>query len=367
MSSPMRFAMIGAGGVANSHLDAFTRRPDRARLVAACDVNAAAAAAFAQRAPNARDVAVHTDYKAVLRDRSKFDAAVVTLPHYLHFPVAREFVEAGIPVLVEKPLVVTLDEMRRLRDLAAARRVPVMAGQTRRFDRNAIWVRRWVDGDPRHFGPLRSFDLTGWQNVYSYTGGPRNAGHWIFDGKRAGGGVVQAVGVHRIDLVRFVAGTDFAEVTARGRFDPPFHDGAESSATVLMTTIGGATGVMHLSYLAPRCPYGEAMTLFGEHGTVLEHAASHGDYLGAYRVATASGRETTTWAHQYEDFRPVPERDVTGLDADPFVNQLVAFCDAVWSGAAPPSDVRENFNTIATIQAIYDSFRSGKSEKVATS
>ena len=84
------------------------------------------------------------------------------------------------------------------------------------------------------------------------------------------------------------------------------------------------------------------------------------DSLGSMNTADAE------WPHQYEDFRPVPERDVSGFDASPFVNQLVAFADAIERGAEPPSSVRENVNTVATLHAIRQSMRSGKAEKVAT-
>lgn len=363
---PIRFAMIGAGGISRHHRAGFLAAPELARLVAACDASSEVAAAFATSLPY--PVRVVTDYRALL-DPGQIDAAIVALPHHLHFPVARAFVEAGIAVLVEKPLTCTLDETRRLRDLAAERGVPVVAGQMRRFNREAVWLNRWVADPARPFGDLRSFDIHSWQNILGYYHGvlglPRGGDHWLSDGKRAGGGVVISLAVHQLDLVRFVTGLDYAEVMAHGRFDPPFYNGAESSAVVLLRMENGAAGVLHANYLTPRTPYNEAMHLFGERGTIVQHAETIGQYHGPFRFASAAGREVTAWGQQYEGLETVPADEVSDLDEDPFVNQLKAFALALHEGGKPTNHVDENFNTMACVAAIGESLRSGKPEMVA--
>ncbi|MDQ3856526.1 MAG: Gfo/Idh/MocA family oxidoreductase, partial [Chloroflexota bacterium] len=266
---PVRFGLVGTGGVANLHLPAFRAQPEVARLVAVADVRPEAARAYADKLPP--PVGTFSDYRAMV-DPTLIDAAIIALPHHLHFPVAKDFLEAGIPTLVEKPLTCTLDETRQLREIAAARGVPLVVGQMRRFNPDAVWLHRWVRDDPQNFGELHSFDLHSWQNVLGYINPSQGSGHWILDAKRAGGGVVISLAVHQLDLVRFITGLDFAEVTARGRFDPPFYNGAESSASVLFTLSNGASGVLHASYTAPRVPYSEGMSLFGEYGTIIQHA-----------------------------------------------------------------------------------------------
>ncbi len=107
--------------------------------------------------------------------------------------MAMSCLTAGVPVLVEKPLVNTLDELRTLR--AAAGTLPVVAGQMRRFERDAIWTRDWMS--PENFGTLRSFDIQSWQNIHAYikrVGGD----HWLLDGALAGGGVVISLAIHQL-------------------------------------------------------------------------------------------------------------------------------------------------------------------------
>lgn len=363
---PIRFAIVGAGGISRHHRAGFLAAPELASLAAVCDARLESATAFAASLPS--PVRVVADYRALL-DPARIDAAIVALPHHLHFPVARAFVEAGVAVLVEKPLTCTLDETRRLRDLAAERGVPVVAGQMRRFNREAVWLQRWVAASPDHFGDLRSFDIHSWQNIHGYYRGvlglPPGGDHWLSDGKRAGGGVVISLAVHQLDLVRFITGLDYAEVMAHGRFDPPFYNGAESSAVALLRMGNGAAGVLHANYLTPRTPYNEAMHLFGKGGTIVQHAESIGQYHGRFRYASAAGREVTAWGQQYEDLGTVPATEVADLDEDPFVNQLTAFASALREGSKPANHVDENFNTMACIAAIGDSLRSGRPEPVA--
>jgi predicted dehydrogenase len=363
---PVRFGLIGAGGISRRHRDGFVARPDLARLVAVCDARPEVAQTFADSLPEPADV--YTDHRRLL-ESGTIDAAIVALPHFLHASVATDVVETGIPVLVEKPLTCTLDETRKLRDLAAARGVSVVAGQMRRFNREAVWLRRWLDADPRHFGALRSFDIHSWQNLVGYLVGvlglPPGGDHWLLDGKRAGGGVVISLAVHQLDLVRFVTGHDYAEVMAHGRFDAPFYNGAESSAVVLLRMDNGAAGALHANYLTPRTPYNEAMHLFGEHGTIVQHADAIGQYHGPLRFASAVPGGMTTWAQMYESLVLVPAHEVADLDDDPFVNQLAAFALALHEGRKPANHVDDNFNTMACVQAITDSLRSGKPAPVA--
>lgn len=366
LARPLRFAIIGAGGIGRHHKTALLALPELARLVAVCDARESVAATFALGFPE--PVEVVADHRLLL-DRGTIDAAIIALPHFLHFPVAKDFVEAGIPVLVEKPLTCTLDETRSLRDLSNRFGVPVVAGQMRRFNREAVWLRQWLERSPAEFGEVRSFDIHSWQNLLGYLHGnlqiSAGGDHWLLDGKRAGGGVAISLAIHQIDLVRFVTGLNYTEVMAYGRFDAPFYNGAESSAVVLLRLENSAAGALHANYLTSRTPYNEAMHLFGDHGAIVQHADTIGQYHGPLRFASDGGQAATAWSEMYEDFAEVPASEIADLDENPFVNQLSAFVGSLCSGDEPANSVRENFNTMACIDAIHTSLQSGKPVLVA--
>ena len=58
----------------------------------------------------------------------KVDAVSIVVPTSLHFDVAQPFLEAGIATLLEKPIAATVDEARRLVDIAAQNDAPFLIG-----------------------------------------------------------------------------------------------------------------------------------------------------------------------------------------------------------------------------------------------
>lgn len=351
-STPLSIALIGAGGISRAHTKAFPLFPDRIKLIAVADNFVASAQALA--AEYGPDVAAFADHRELLA-KARPDAVVITLPHFLHHPIAKDFLAAGIPVLVEKPITNTGAELHDLHALATTQKLVLMAGQMRRFSPAVRHVKKWLDASPENFGQLRSFDVVVQVNVDAYTGG--KTGHWILDGPKAGGGVITSFGIHRVDLVRLFGGADFAEVTAIGRFDAPFLNGAESQASVLFRMTNGANGTLHANGRAPRTGYMDSFTLHGTHGSIMEVA-------GPLRYATTTGAVTNQWGHQHEGWVDAPDSSDPRDDA--FVQQLLAFADAVQSGRPPVANtVPENFNTIACMDAIAESLRTGKTVPVA--
>jgi predicted dehydrogenase len=115
MTGQLRVAVVGAGTWGKQHARIFSRRPDT-NLVAICGRDpgrtAARAAEFA--------TTPFTDLAAMLAE-AKPDLVTVCLPNEGHFEATLALIEAGVPLLVEKPLVFHLDEADRLLAAAAER------------------------------------------------------------------------------------------------------------------------------------------------------------------------------------------------------------------------------------------------------
>jgi predicted dehydrogenase len=113
----IRTAVIGAGYMGRFHAGKFAAS-DAAELVAVIDADAS-------RATHG------TDYKPWL---GKIDAAVVAVPTQQHFAVVRDCLEAGVHVLVEKPIATTLAEADGLLELAAKKSLVLQVGHLQRFN-----------------------------------------------------------------------------------------------------------------------------------------------------------------------------------------------------------------------------------------
>ncbi|HKI01242.1 MAG TPA: NAD-dependent epimerase/dehydratase family protein [Thermoanaerobaculia bacterium] len=115
----LRAALVGAGYVASFHRDILAEMPD-VELVAVCDSDPERARAAARRWSVPHAVASAGELAAL-----GVDVAHVLVPPDLHVPVARSLLEAGIGVLIEKPLALSSAEGRELQSLADRRGLPL--------------------------------------------------------------------------------------------------------------------------------------------------------------------------------------------------------------------------------------------------
>ena len=362
MSKPLRILLIGCGGIRKAHLPTFDALPDQFELAGASDPSPHARAGMAEHLETRGGAPVFEDHRQALDALAgTIDGAIILTPHFLHYPQARDCLEAGVPVLVEKPVANNLAEAQALLALSQSTGVPLMAGQTRRFDPKNIWLRHWLREDPSRFGALRTFEMSGWQSIDAWiaTKEDPNADFWILDKERAGGGVVVSLLVHALDLLRFLFDEDYVEVSARGRFDPPFKNGAESSCTALLTTASGATGTLHGNYLARKTPYCEAFKFFGENGCIGEHPGSIGSYSGPAYHGSTGGKPADSWNFQFENINPVPDTLAPGVHESSFTNMHLEFAAAIREKREPACSIRQNLNTMAVIEAIYRSMQAG--------
>jgi predicted dehydrogenase len=121
-----------------------------------------------------------------------FDLVVVAAPNRVHVPLARAAIEAGIPVVVDKPLATSAAEARELVALAAEQGVLLTVFQNRRWDGDFLTLRRLLDDDA--LGLVHSFEsrFERWR--------PEVGPGWRERGEpEEGGGVLLDLGSHLVD------------------------------------------------------------------------------------------------------------------------------------------------------------------------
>lgn len=122
----LKCAVVGVGYLGKFHAQKYATLPD-CDLVAVVDSNPDNAKAIAAQ----HNTQAITDYQELL---GKVDAVSVVTPTSLHFEVARDFLESGVHVLVEKPITVTLEEADELNRIAEAKNLRLMVGHLERFN-----------------------------------------------------------------------------------------------------------------------------------------------------------------------------------------------------------------------------------------
>ncbi|SDZ57280.1 Gfo/Idh/MocA family protein [Pseudomonas sp. NFIX28] len=127
MDSPLRIALIGAGNMGQQHYQ-HLKTLTEARLCAVADPGPQAAGIA-----DGWQVPYYPEYRRML-EQARPDAVIVANPNNLHVSTALDCLAAGVPVLLEKPVGVQLEEARELVAAVKASGVPVLVGHHRRHN-----------------------------------------------------------------------------------------------------------------------------------------------------------------------------------------------------------------------------------------
>src|SRR4051794_27188937 len=227
-------AVIGCGDVSVVHLRAIENLAG-VDLVGVCDTDPARAEAAAQR----YGVPAFTGHRELL-DAVRPEVAHVCTPHHQHAPVAIDCLDAGVAVLVEKPVAHTVAEADRL--IAAAREHPgVKAGicLQNRYNATARAARRLI-GSGELGSVLGGTATVLWHRDPEYY---RNR-PWRGRRQESGGGVLINQAIHTLDLMEWLLG-DVVQVRGHsGRYALDGVIDVEDTAHALLAHAGGARSVV---------------------------------------------------------------------------------------------------------------------------
>ena len=220
-AAPLRAGVAGAGVMGRNHARVLAELKDF-ELVAVLDPDEAAARATAE-AWGATPVATVEAFIG-----AGLDCAVIATPNRTHADLGVALLEAGVHVLVEKPIAATVDDARRMIDAAAAHGRVLMVGQVERFNPAVETVRKAIENDD-----IISIQVT--------RVGP-------FPPRMGEVGVVIDLAVHDIDIIRHLTGSEIVEVQpqlARTRAD------REDTALLQFRTDSGVIAHITTNWVTP--------------------------------------------------------------------------------------------------------------------
>ncbi|WP_254862772.1 Gfo/Idh/MocA family protein [Halovivax gelatinilyticus] len=154
--------------------------------------------ALARRADELGFDRIATDWTDVVSD---VDVFYNLGPNYLHAEPSIAALDAGTPVLCEKPLAHTLDDAEAMEAAAASAAVPACCGFTYRFVPAIGLAKALIDDS--ELGELREFRA---RYLQDWLVDPDAPWSWRLDGDLAGSGALGDLGSHLVDLLRFLAG-----------------------------------------------------------------------------------------------------------------------------------------------------------------
>lgn len=322
-----RVGLVGAGGIGRAHAQALGDL-QTASLAGVCDVDAAAAAAVS--AQHGIDPVPLAD----MGDPDRFDLVVVASPPSTHPDLVVPFLEAGVPVLCEKPIAIGARAAEKMVGASERTGTPLTMATKFRFVEEVRHTRDLIlDGQ---LGQLLKIEI-------SFAGRVEMAGRWNSNPSVAGGGALIDNATHGVDLVRYLAGPIVEVFAAPGPAAQALP--VEDSATMLARTAGGALAQVDVTWSFRRL----SQVYCAVHGTA---GTVEIGWQGA-RAVTASRPEEHSFGSGYRKI-------------DSLRNNLSAVLDAIAADEPPPVSHEDMIASAAVIDAGYASVRQARWVDVVT-
>lgn len=340
MDRSLRGLFIGAGFFSRNHLNAWAE-VEGAEIAAICDLDPARAEAAATEFGVAD---WHTD-AAVLKSGA-FDFVDICTTMETHEALVGLAVDAGVPVIVQKPFAPDIATCLRIEAHARASGVRVMLHENFRFQKIFRRLREILDSG--EIGEV-TFGRLNWRNdIDVYTNQP-----YLLKTERF---MIMDVGIHMLDLARFLLG-DAASVSC---FNQSVKEGlaGEDAATMLLRHDNDAVSVVDVSYATHRNPNPFPQTLGeieGRSGTV---QILEGQIL---RVHTREGQRDEVIRPDGRAWTSAPWTQIQ--DSVPRTQQH--FIDALRTGTAFETSAADSLKTYALAEAAYRSAASGRVVEIA--
>ena len=290
----LRYVILGAGGIANWHVDCFNAQAG-VTPVGFQDISDASLLKWKTRFP---DVEVDTD-PARLLAKVKPDIVAVCSPNSVHAELAIAGFEAGCHVLCEKPMAMTVSETLKM---DAARQVAGKLGAINFSYRNVAafrFAREIVAA-----GEVGNVQRLNVRYLQSFLGAPTNGYSWRNDITIAGFGALGDLGVHMIDGASFVSGQTAARTVGLAQTLIPTKLDAsgqqkkvttDTNASFLVEYESGAIGTFETSQVVPGYGNFFHIEISGDKG-VLRICSEEGESLQLYAGGTLS--KYATWSKE---------------------------------------------------------------------
>ncbi|MEL4155727.1 Gfo/Idh/MocA family oxidoreductase [Corynebacterium bovis] len=324
---PVRFAVVGAGQIAQQ---AFI--PGLAHLPEA----ELAALVTSDPAKGERHGVPAHPYEAYgeLLASGDVDAVYVATPVTHHRRYAVEALDAGVPVLLEKPMAPSVEDCQAIIDAAERSGTTLMVGY--RMHQDAFLVDLADLARSGSLGDLRTFTAT-----FGHTVNPDNhrshTGFW--------GGPLPDLGIYPLNTVRTVFGEEPVTVQAHGVHHAGTGLGVTPTVAVTLGFPGGRSAQFTASYATASV---ETFTLTGSQGSVTSTAAFMWGAELAYTVDTGDGPRRRTYPA-----------------VDQFAGETRYFVHCVREGLRPEPDGEEGLLDIRVCEAVAASLESGSVQTLA--
>lgn len=221
-----RVAVIGVGSMGKNHVRVYSEMPN-VELVAVVDANFE----LAEQVGKSNHVPAYDDYFEMI-DQTNPEAVSIAVPTSLHYQVAKDILELGCHVMVEKPIASTAEQAQKLVGLADRLGTILMVGHIERYNPAIIELKRRLDQN----------ELGRIFQIHARRLGP-------FPTRIQDVGVIMDLAPHDLDIMRYLTGREVSRVHAETK--QILHETYDDMFAGLVRFDNGILGVLEINWLTP--------------------------------------------------------------------------------------------------------------------
>jgi UDP-N-acetyl-2-amino-2-deoxyglucuronate dehydrogenase len=355
----LRTALVGCGKVGRIHAQALATLAE-SEFVAACDVDSGRAESFAA----SFGVKPYDDVSRMLGE-SGAQAICIATPHPLHAEPALLAAEAGVHVLVEKPLAASLEDCDLMLEAARRRGITLGVISQRRWYEPVRRMKTAIDAGKIGRPVLGAFIMYSWRDPSYYQSDPWR-GRWDTEG----GGVLVNQSPHMLDLLCWLMGDDVAEVCGYwANLNHPSVDVEDSSVAILRFKNGGLGSIV--ASLSQKPGIYTKVHIHGSNGASVGVETDRGATFiaGMSGIVEPPTNDIWTIAGQEDSLARFQEEDRALFQRIDPVNhyhalQIQDFLRSVIENRPPLVSGEDGRRAVALFEAIYRSNREGRPIKL---
>jgi glucose-fructose oxidoreductase len=328
---PIRYAVVGLGHIAQvAVLPAFAHATKNSQLTALVSNDAKKLKVLSKR----YGIAPTFSYREFDECLRHVDAVYIALPNSMHREYTIRAARAGVHVLCEKPMAVTVDECEEMIDACRTNHVSLMIAYRLHFEEINLAVidivRRGRIGTPKFFNSSFAMRVS-----------PGN----IRTRKHLGGGTLYDIGVYCINAARYLFRGEPTEVMAI----------SVNAGQSRLREIDESTGAV--------------LRFEGERVATFVTSFNAAD-VGSYRIVGTRGQLHVDPAYEYAEglaYELTVDGKTTrarGRKRDQFASELIYFSDCILNDREPEPSGEEGLQDVRIIQALYQSAETGHVIKI---
>jgi len=345
----LKYAIIGCGRISPNHIAAALE--NKLDVVALCDIEEGKMESIARKFNLPDEVKKYVDYQEMLQAEN-LDLIAICTESGKHGQIALECIAAGVNLIIEKPVALSLEEADLIIENSKESNVKVCACHQNRFNKSIQKIREAIEMN--RFGRL----LYGtahirWNRGEDYYRQAPWRGTWEQDG-----GALMNQCIHNIDLLRWMMGNDITEVVGlTANMAHPYIE-AEDLGLALVKFANGSYGIIEGTTNIYPVNLEETLYIFGEKGTAKAGGKSV-NLIEEWRFADNLDDPEEVKAKYHENPPNVYGFGHTPLYAD--------VADAIKDDREPYITAADGRNALELVLAIYKSAAEGRSVKLPLS